>query len=850
MKILPNTKRNNIIFRDLQSASGFFAAMLLSLFTVVSVASYACDILFPEVSGGIVNAFAFVSVLFTALVYLFSAEWIAYPAAAVMGTGMMVLFVSDMIVSLKEKISVISVEIYNYSPEYYLGRLYEGDIGLTVAVAALTAVCGVTVTHFLARCKITVPVITVTALTAGIFICLERNDSIHFYMCILCVIAMLCIAAQAKAGKAMGATLAVTKIGTKTAAFFLAALLVLMPIASNESFSKSVMDAVSQLTGIKPPSVSPGGFGDASGDVSWEGLEQYLNDLESRQSKTDLEDLEFQNVLMYMVSGAADNGDIYFRRRIYGDYYDSAWTLDTSTSSDLTDSAMKNLYNALSLEYEVETPALEDNFIVYTASSFMRQNCFLEIAAIQDNLYIPVAAGTPSFTGAISKSYFDVDKDGVKEEYPSYGMITTRITAYDSSDAEWYEILKYVKTVKDEIDPDPEYISGNEELDYELKALAIKILKKYGGFSGYQNWCESEYPVLDAIKAIQTYLTYTKYYTMNPQMSDRYENYDHSKDSIYNFLFNTGEGYCVQFASTAVLLLRSLGIEARYVTGYSSRSADSNGYRSIYDSDSHAWCEVNIAGLGWIPFEMTYGAMVNSITAEGPVLDLPTFPDESSQPDESSEDISDEISDESSEDISDEISEISDESGEDISALPDASAELSEGSEGSQAVAILPVGSLKAIVTCVITALCVVIIVLICAYIHRRCEKRRKQTHDFRLSCSAGTETPGEALIKLHTQHIEMLTLMGYKPMKAEKYGEYAARIHRSDPDMPNPVHTMKYFEKAEFGGTPTSDELKAAGAHLLALNDYTYLRCKGIKKNIAYFKGVLTKPNLKKEDK
>ncbi len=831
MKILPNSKRKDIIFNGFSSASGFVAAALLSAVTTLTLSAYAVQILFPEVNSKTVGFAAVITVLFTAAVYLFNAEWISYTALGVLGSAGTLLFLPAIVESLEVKIILVSNQIYKYEPNYDLGYMYIGDVGLTATVIVLTVLCGVVLTHFLVRCKVIVPVILTSALTAGLFICLERSDTVYFYICILCVIAMLCVSAQAKAGKNMGAELPVTKIGTKTTAFFLATLLVLMPIAANQSFSKSVMDLISQLTGIAPPGVSPGGYGDASGEVSMEGFENMLADLEERQAKTDLEDIEFENIMLYVISGAAGKDDIFFRRRIYSTYKDSTWTLFSSDSKDLMDDAIKNLYN-LQRKSQFAVPHSQDSIVA---------------AALRQPLYPPVPTGTVSIISDNSEYYYDLDKDGTPEKYPAYTLMTHRLTGVES-DAEWFDYLSYFTEDdpylelfgKQDFESDEVSVSGDPLLDKELKALALKILKRYYGYEDYDRWIQSEDSVIDAIWAVQRYLTDTKFYTMNPQMSDRYQNYDHTKDSIYNFLFNTGEGYCVQFSTTAVLLLRSLGINARYVTGYVSRTSDNNGNRYLYDSDSHAWCEVELYGVGWVPFEMTYGAMLNSVSSDGPILDPPNFPEDVSTPEESMPETSEEVSEESSEpEISEETSE---ESGE-----PEISTEesqiVSEGNDGSIDVTIVSGINKKAVIYCILAAVCAIILVLVCALIYRRNQKRRKNTYNFRVKCANGEGSAVDGLLALHTQHIAILKLLGYTPIKAERHGEYAKRVHRSDPDMPNPVNAMKYFEKAEFGGKPTTDELKAAGAHMLALNDYAYRKSKGLKKKHAYFKGIITKP-------
>lgn len=832
MRFLPNTKRKNDIFASVSSAAGFFVCLALAAITVCALASYARQILLPEVSHGFVLLVSLATAAAVAVTYLFSAEWIAYPAIGLSCAGVLVLTIVPVLTAAKAKILIISEQIYQYEPDYALPFYLDHTFGLSVITALLIVLCGVVITHFLVRCKILVPMALTAAATMGIFVALERNDGGYFYVIIICLLAMICVAVQAKAGKAMDERLPATKIGTKTLAFLLAAALVLFPVAGNESFSKALVDAFSQLTGINPPGVSPGGFGDASGEVSMEGYEQFLSDLEERQAKTDLEDVSFQQILLYIVGGASDDEDIYFRRRIYGAYSNSAWTLESASSEDLTDTAMQNL------------AMLYPDLWSSSWSPYWWEESRINVSAIQKPLYLPVAAGTTQIDEKSVYTYFDLDGDGTKEQYPAYKMTTYRFFGLGEEEAR-FEFLKQTAAdpilMEDVTDGAVLPVSGDELLDKELRALAEKIILRYTEHQTLGEWMLSEDSVLEAVEAVQTYLAETKFYTMNPQMSDRYVNYDHTKDSIYNFLFNTGEGYCVQFSSAAVLLLRSVGINARYVTGFSSRSAHSDGYRYIYDNASHAWCEVYLDGIGWVPFEMTYAAMLNSIDSDGPILDTPVHEEsEISMPDESSEDESN--TDESSNDISEA------ESSTDTESSTAESETVSVGENGSEVIVGIKTDK-KALTVLFSVAFCVIIITLIIALIYRRNEKRRKKVYAHRVRCSLGNGEPTLELLALHTQHIALLKLLGYTPIKAEKHNEYADRIRRSEPDMPNPKTAMDIFRKAEFGGQPTSEELASAGKHILALNDYVYAKLSGFKKKRAYFKGIITKPCPKKEE-
>lgn len=88
---------------------------------------------------------------------------------------------------------------------------------------------------------------------------------------------------------------------------------------------------------------------------------------------------------------------------------------------------------------------------------------------------------------------------------------------------------------------------------------------------------------------------------------------DPTLDGVENFLDVMDEGYCVQFASTAALTLRELGIPVRYVEGYLATDYQYNigstgldRYTTyVRDSNAHAWIEVWYDGIGWIVYETT-----------------------------------------------------------------------------------------------------------------------------------------------------------------------------------------------------------------------------------------------------
>ncbi len=95
------------------------------------------------------------------------------------------------------------------------------------------------------------------------------------------------------------------------------------------------------------------------------------------------------------------------------------------------------------------------------------------------------------------------------------------------------------------------------------------------------------------------------------------------EDAIEYFLTHDRKGFCVHFASAGVFLLRSLGVPARYACGYVvsplafQEQKDGTYVAEVIDRNAHAWTEVYLDGIGWVPFEMTPGYGTN-------VEELPT----------------------------------------------------------------------------------------------------------------------------------------------------------------------------------------------------------------------------------
>ena len=75
-------------------------------------------------------------------------------------------------------------------------------------------------------------------------------------------------------------------------------------------------------------------------------------------------------------------------------------------------------------------------------------------------------------------------------------------------------------------------------------------------------------------------------------------------DPVSDFLFVTTRGSSVDFASAFTILCRMENIPARMVTGYALGQVDDGG-RVYRMGHLHAWSEIYLENVGWVPYEVT-----------------------------------------------------------------------------------------------------------------------------------------------------------------------------------------------------------------------------------------------------
>ena len=166
----------------------------------------------------------------------------------------------------------------------------------------------------------------------------------------------------------------------------------------------------------------------------------------------------------------------------------------------------------------------------------------------------------------------------------------------------------------------PQYL--DETLEPIIEELDIDyVIERY--VSAPNNDVKQE-ALLQIASALRSYYWMNYAYTMAPGTTP------YNRDFVSYFLTYQKRGYCAHFAASATLLLRQMGIPARYVEGYMISLTDileaevidedlSNWLDPDYDlgmdsgvlrvevtdGSAHAWTEIYIDGFGWIPFDFT-----------------------------------------------------------------------------------------------------------------------------------------------------------------------------------------------------------------------------------------------------
>ena len=94
-----------------------------------------------------------------------------------------------------------------------------------------------------------------------------------------------------------------------------------------------------------------------------------------------------------------------------------------------------------------------------------------------------------------------------------------------------------------------------------------------------------------------------------------------------HFLFESKRGHCEYYSTAMAVMLRTLGIPSRNVTGFVGGTWNKYGeFYAVRQGDAHSWVEAYIQGSGWLTFDPTPpGAAVPLTEIEGVLASVRDF---------------------------------------------------------------------------------------------------------------------------------------------------------------------------------------------------------------------------------
>ena len=263
---------------------------------------------------------------------------------------------------------------------------------------------------------------------------------------------------------------------------------------------------------------------------------------------------QLQEVLMRFTAGR--DGHVYLRHCSYGGYTGTGW----GTAPEYPGGSVPN-FAAWAVENSGVAEAEEVSIELIAADSGL--------------LYLPYYTAVD----------FDSDAyaNGSGREYSLTHMI------YEGS----YRSLSLPPALRDAELAYRQFVYGSYlALPESTRAALLNIAE--------ENALKSD-DVLESVSLVAEFVRNSGAYNIDTQPYP-------SEDYAVYLLTVGSEGYCVHFATAAAAMYRALGIPARLVSGVLAETVADTPVE-IRRLNEHAWVEVYIDGVGWLPVEVTPGTL-------------------------------------------------------------------------------------------------------------------------------------------------------------------------------------------------------------------------------------------------
>lgn len=130
------------------------------------------------------------------------------------------------------------------------------------------------------------------------------------------------------------------------------------------------------------------------------------------------------------------------------------------------------------------------------------------------------------------------------------------------------------------------YLSLPPDLPERIHTLAVE-------------WTQNTTTQLDRARAVESHLRTEFRYDLGSPSGRHKQPLDH-------FLFESKRGHCEFYSTAMAIMLRTVGIPTRNVTGFIGGTWNRFGrFYAVRQGDAHSWVEVYLDGQGWLTFDPT-----------------------------------------------------------------------------------------------------------------------------------------------------------------------------------------------------------------------------------------------------
>jgi transglutaminase-like putative cysteine protease len=126
-----------------------------------------------------------------------------------------------------------------------------------------------------------------------------------------------------------------------------------------------------------------------------------------------------------------------------------------------------------------------------------------------------------------------------------------------------------------------------------------------------QKWTEGSKNDVEKAIAIERHLATEYTYTLDAPSGGK-------PNPIDDFLFESRAGHCEFFSSSMAIMLRTVGVPTRNVSGFVGGTYNRfGGFYAVRHGDAHSWVEVYIDGRGWLTFDPTPSSGAQPLADQG-----------------------------------------------------------------------------------------------------------------------------------------------------------------------------------------------------------------------------------------